>query len=131
MSDNWKEYQPDFSVLNKWPVRAWKWPRPVVFVPYDLEQYLDTGTQAQWYRTVPVIETNLRGEALGHRIVFENAHTHALVHTRQPVALAFGQHDAHGGVGIRGIGYAIGRQTQRQQVGKGRLVRLYGHVHRR
>jgi len=34
MSDNGKEYQPDYSVLNKWPVRAWKWPKPVVFVPW-------------------------------------------------------------------------------------------------
>lgn len=33
MSDNGKEYKPDYSVLNRWPVDSWPWPRIAVFVP--------------------------------------------------------------------------------------------------
>lgn len=33
MTDNGKNYQPDYSVLNKWPIANWKWPRIAVFIP--------------------------------------------------------------------------------------------------
>jgi len=31
MGDN--GYEPDYSILNKWPVVHWDWPKPVVFIP--------------------------------------------------------------------------------------------------
>ena len=33
MSDNGNGYQPDFSVLKKYPVSLWEWPKVVIFVP--------------------------------------------------------------------------------------------------
>lgn len=34
MTDNGKEYTPDYSVLNKWPIINWEWPKIVVFIPW-------------------------------------------------------------------------------------------------
>ena len=33
MSDNGKDYKPDFSVLKQWPVSLWSYPKIVVFIP--------------------------------------------------------------------------------------------------
>ncbi len=33
MSDNGNGYEPDYSVLEQYPVSSWEWPRIVVFIP--------------------------------------------------------------------------------------------------